>query len=354
LGPFGRGGRKIAGRLRAVFAVACLCLASPVYASPSAWLAGLPRFQPVEASAQNKALGPGINILSHDPFFETEQGAHFKEAYFGEIAARGFKTVRVPQALSRHADAQGRIDPVWLDKLDRVIRLATLSGLNVIIDNNNDHHCSDQGQTCLDRMALAWKTLAWHYRNAPASVLFELFNEPDGAVTPQMWNAEIVRMLADIRASNPTRNLIIGSAHSNNLRDLAQLQLPANDRHIIATFHYYEPYSFTHQGGLFLPPAKRPPVGARFGTDQDIALVKEHFDYVAAWSAWYHRPVLLGEFGVLETADPVDRVLWTRTIARAAEAHGISWIYWQFDGDFTAYDTARDEWIEPVARALIP
>ena len=260
--------------------------------------------------------------------------------------------MRVPQAAVRHADADGRLDPVWLAKLDWVVREATANGLNVIIDNNGG--CSAQGMACMDQEARIWRTLARHYRHMPNTVLFELYNEPDREITPEIWNTGVARMLAAVRATNPTRNVVVGTAHSYNLRDLAELELPANDEHIIASFHYYEPYYFTHQGAPFLAPEHRPALGAHFGTDADIALVKSHFDYVAAWSAKYRRPVLLGEFGVLETADPADRVLWTRTIARAAEARGLPWIYWQFDGDFTAFDTARDAWAEPVLHALIP
>jgi len=327
-------------------------LATQALASTRDWLAGLPGFRPVDASVEARALGRGINIMSQDRFFEAGQGARFKERYFREIFAKGFRTVRVPQAAFAHADADGRPDPVWLAKLDWVVREATYNGLNVIIDNNGG--CSAQGAACLEQTARIWRNLALHYRDAPNTVLFELYNEPDGAITPELWNAGLGPILAAIRASNPTRNVVIGTAHSCNVRDLAELRLPDGDRHIIVTFHYYEPYAFTHQDAPFLPPARRPAAGALFGSAADIALVNQHFDYAAAWSERYRRPVLLGEFGALETADPADRALWIRTVARAAEARGLPWIYWQFDGDFTAYDTADDTWDEPVVRALIP
>jgi endoglucanase len=340
-----------AGRAAAAIAFAAALL-SPVATEAGSWLDGLPRFRPVDAAVQARDLGRGINIMGSDPFFDGDAGAVFKERYFRDIAARGFRTVRVPQAAVRHADADGRPDPVWLAKLDWVVREAVKNGLNVVIDNNGG--CSSQGVACLERTARIWRHLAWHYRRAPAGVLFELYNEPDGAITPDVWNAGIGPVLAAVRASNPTRNVIIGTAHAYNLRDLAELRLPAGDRHIIASFHYYEPYSFTHQGAPFLPPARRPPLGAHFGSAADLAGIARHFDYVAAWSAWYHRPVFLGEFGVLETADPSDRVLWIAAVARAAEARGFAWAYWRFDSDFTAFDVARDTWNEPVARALIP
>ncbi len=33
---------------------------------------------------------------------------------------------------------------------------------------------------------------------------------------------------------------------------------------------------------------------------------------------------------------------------------GSPWAYWQFDSDFTAYDMATDDWVEPILYALVP
>jgi endoglucanase len=47
-------------------------------------------------------------------------------------------------------------------------------------------------------------------------------------------------------------------------------------------------------------------------------------------------------------------VRWTAAIARAAEARGWAWTYWQFDSDFVVYDIEKGRWVEPILRALIP
>lgn len=48
------------------------------------------------------------------------------------------------------------------------------------------------------------------------------------------------------------------------------------------------------------------------------------------------------------------RVAWTSAVARSAERHGFAWTYWQFDGDFVAYDMKKDDWVHPILKALIP
>jgi endoglucanase len=48
------------------------------------------------------------------------------------------------------------------------------------------------------------------------------------------------------------------------------------------------------------------------------------------------------------------RVRYTSHVARTAEALGWAWAYWQFDSDFIVYDIAKDAWVRPIWRALIP
>ena len=48
------------------------------------------------------------------------------------------------------------------------------------------------------------------------------------------------------------------------------------------------------------------------------------------------------------------RVRYTSHVARTAEALGWAWSYWQFDSDFIVYDMAKDDWVQPIWRALIP
>ena len=48
------------------------------------------------------------------------------------------------------------------------------------------------------------------------------------------------------------------------------------------------------------------------------------------------------------------RAAYIDAVTREAERHGFGWAYWQFDSDFIVWDMARDTWVEPIKRALIP
>ena len=140
----------------------------------------------------------------------------------------------------------------------------------------------------------------------------------------------------------------------NALRELPNLQLPA-DRNLLVTFHYYDPFHFTHQGASWAGDVKNLH-GITWGSAADRAAVAADFDQVAAWSRANDRPILLGEFGAYEkSGTPQDlRVAYTADVRSEAERHGFGWAYWQFEGDFIAWDMARQRWVEPILKALIP
>jgi endoglucanase len=140
------------------------------------------------------------------------------------------------------------------------------------------------------------------------------------------------------------------------LRELPNLRLPENDRNILVTFHYYDPFHFTHQGATWAGEEVKILSGITWGSEADRAQIKADFDTVAAWAAASRRPILLGEFGAYDKTGTPEamRAAYIEAVAREAERHGFGWAYWQYDGDFIVWDMARDAWVEPIKRALIP
>jgi endoglucanase len=64
-------------------------------------------------------------------------------------------------------------------------------------------------------------------------------------------------------------------------------------------------------------------------------------------------PLLVGEFGVLSTADPLSRARWTAWVRGEAERLGLSWAYWDFGTDFGAYDLERETWHGDLLTSLL-
>jgi endoglucanase len=308
-----------------------------------------------DSFAVTARLGRGVNVLGYDPLWKDRSAARFQERHFRVIHEGGFKTIRLNLQAFAHMDKAGRLDPLWLSTLDWVVRSAQAQQLNVIIDEHDYGPCGEDVAACRTMLTAFWRQIAERYKDTPDSVLFEILNEPNGKLTAEAWNGLAKEILAVIRQTNPTRQVVIGPVFWNNINYLDTLKLPEDDRNLIVTVHYYLPMEFTHQGASWVSEYKGLS-GVTWGTPAEQARLAADFDKVQAWAKANRRPILLGEFGAYDKsgAELASRVRYTSAVARAAETRGWAWAYWQFDSDFIVYDIKADAWVQPIKAALIP
>ena len=322
-------------------------------------LVGVPAFAQDTWTAPDAAarLGRGVNLGNalEAPDYEGEWGMYIEDRFFRLIADAGFDSVRLPVRWDTRAalTSPWTIDPVFFDRVDHLIDLATDAGLAIIIDFHHfeDLYADPAGNT--DRFLAIWDQIARHYAAAPKDVFFELQNEPHDALTTTVWNDLLARTLAVVRASNPDRMVIVGPGMWNSAWELENLELP-DDRALIATFHMYEPFQFTHQGADWVGGSD-----AWLGTTWasrpgDITPIEQVMDLASAWSAETGVPILMGEFGSYEKADMDSRIAWTRYVRQEAERRGFAWSYWEFGAGFGVYDRDADVWRTGLLEALVP
>jgi endoglucanase len=307
----------------------------------------------IDPSAQIEKMRRGVNIIGYDPLWTDPAKARFHERHFQLIHEAGFQTVRVNLQAFGHMDLQDKLDPDWLKTLDWVVKNALANDLTVILDEHEYTFCAEHADTCRTKLLAFWRQIGEIYKDAPPSVLFEILNEPNGQLTDGRWNALLGEALAAIRATNPTRNVIVGPASWNNIHHLDKLDLPEDDRHLIVTVHYYLPMTFTHQGASWNKETAQLS-GVTWGADAEKQRVVDDFAGVQQWAKEHDRPILLGEFGAYEKGPMESRALYTSWVARTAESLGWAWTYWQFDSDFIVWDMKKDAWVEPIRKALIP
>jgi endoglucanase len=306
---------------------------------------------------QNARLGRGINLGNAlEAPKEGAWGVILREEYFQAIADAGFDSVRVPIRWSAHADeaAPYTIDPAFFARIDWVVEQALSRELLVII---NIHHYEDimrHPEEHRERLLALWSQIGEHYQDQPDELLFEILNEPSGSMRAQQWNPILADALTVIRETNPERNVIIGAPSWNKINTLSQLELPEDDRHIIVTFHYYDPFQFTHQGAEWVVDSE-PWLGQTWtGEIMQKRGVEADLNRAVKWGEENNRPLYMGEFGAYSKADMESRALWTSYVARQAEERGISWAYWEFCSGFGAYDPVMGMWREELLEALIP
>jgi endoglucanase len=308
-----------------------------------------------DAFAQNQRLGRAVNILGYDPIWRARERARFQEKHFRLLKEAGFSAVRINLHPFRHMPGGGNweLPDAWFATLDWAVTNALANDLLVVLDLHEFGAMGDDPEGNHEKFLSTWRQLSDHYRTASDRVLFEILNEPSKELTPDLWNQYLREALAIIRESHPTRTVIVGPAFWNGIGHLHELELPAEDRHLIVTVHYYTPMEFTHQGASWSSHKDKSNV-EWLGTPEERDAIREDFAKAAAWAKDHDRPLFLGEFGAYDKAPMASRVRYTDAVARTAESFGWSWAYWQFDSDFILYDIDRDAWVQPIRDALAP
>jgi endoglucanase len=309
-----------------------------------------------DAFHYNRLLGRGLNLGNAlEAPKEGEWGVTLEEDYFQKIKQAGFNAVRIPVCWSAHAgkEAPYTIDAAFFKRVDWVIEQALSRQLAAVLNVHHYEEMDKEPAKHLPRLVALWKQIAGRYRDRPDQLFFELYNEPHDQLTDERWQQMVPQLLATVRESNPKRMVIIGPGNWNNLDRLDQLRLPNEDRRLIVTFHYYNPFPFTHQQAEWVKDSQKWKGTTWTGTAKEREALEKDFAKAAAWAKKNERPLYMGEFGAYQAADMDSRARWTRAVAREAERHGFSWSYWEFCSGFGAYDPKAKAWRQPLLRALL-
>jgi len=305
----------------------------------------------------NEQLGRGINYGNmFEAPSENDWGNPWKPEYPKIIANLGFNHVRIPirwePTARSSATAPYTINTVFLNRIKQVIDSTLNSGLYAII--NMHHHDSlynnPEGQK--ERFLAQWKQISEFFADYPDSLLFEILNEPHGNLSATKWNTFLTDALSTIREDNPERVVLIGTAEYGGLGGLSKLELP-DDENIIVTVHYYNPFSFTHQGAGWVDGADAWLGTEWTDTETERLVVQNEFAPLKAFEQEKNIPVHIGEFGSYSTADTDSRERWTTYIARYIESLGWSWAYWEFSAGFGIYNKSDGSYNQEIVDALL-
>ena len=310
----------------------------------------------VNAQDDRPTIGRCINLGNTlEAPVEGEWGFVIAESDMQTIASAGFDSVRIPIRWSVHAaeTAPYTIDADFFERIDEVIGWALDAGLQPIINIHHYDAMIAEPAEHRERFMALWQQITERYIDQPSSLIFELLNEPNGNLRATLWNRYHRAALAMIHEIDPDRTVMIGGTNWNSARDLYNLLLPEDHDYLIATFHNYEPFQFTHQGAEWVD-GSTPWLGKTWGSDYDYREMQKLFDLVEDWQADRDGiPVVMGEFGAYSKADMDSRLLWTRAVVEESEARGFGWCYWEFAAGFGIYDRTTQQF-NPLLEALIP
>ena len=375
------------GTLTLTVSLTCACqprrpTGSPGAANASSAGSSTTPIAPILSLKRCINLGNGLDAPS-----EGEWGVVLSEDHFTTAKAAGFDHLRLPVRFSAHAQdkAPYTIDDTFFKRVDWAIAQAQAQGLPVILDIHHYNELSDDPDSHSDRFIGLWQQIAERYKTQPETLIFELLNEPNKNLNPVKLNALYKKAIPVVRATNPTRIIMVDSYFWANTNYLRALELP-DDPNLVAQFHTYQPIIFTHQGapwmepeygtvGLVFPgPPARPiqPIEAAqqvswvrdwiksYNTmpaaqnPGGLKTIREEFDRVSAYAHSSGHRVYLGEFGAINNADMASRANYLKAVREESERRNIAWCVWDDGGSFQLLKPKEKGWIAELKKALIP
>ena len=322
--------------------------------------------------AQEVPFHRGINLTG---WFQTYsagqiQFTKYNRQDFENIKSLGCDAIRLP--INLHAMTKGSphytLDPLFFEFLDEVVNWAEALQMHLILDNHTFDPQVGTDPNVGIILEKVWTQMAEHYKNRSELLYYEILNEPHD-ISDQQWNTIQQKVVQAIRAIDTKHFIIIGPANWNSYHNLNEMPI-YEDEKLIYTFHFYDPFVFTHQGATWVNPSMAPLADVPFPYDAaqmppfppslngswiesafynyanegTIEHVKELIDIAVAFKNNRNVPVYCGEFGVhIPNSNPEDRVRWYETVRQYLEEKEIPWTLWDYHGGFGLFEEGGND-----------
>ncbi len=336
-----------------------------------------------------KGLRRGINLGGW-----LSQCVHTKEHYdsfisqddIKRISTWGLDHVRLPVDCEAIETEDGIINEDGFLYISTCLEWCKKYGLRMILDihkaagytcNNafNEANNLFKNEALQRRFVGIWAELARRYGNEKDAVVFELLNEVVEADYSEPWNKLARKAIETIRQYAPETQIIIGGIEWNSVRAVALLDEPYDDT-IIYTFHFYEPFAFTHQNASWVPETKGfaieyPATIEDYRKAAEIIGEKAAFIFkndvkemglplleqliMEAVTVAEQRGAALycGEYGVIDQASAQSTLAWYRDMHRLFEKYHIGRAAWSYkEMDFGIEGKHYEEVFDGIVESL--
>lgn len=300
--------------------------------------------------------------------FETAWGQPVtKPEVMQAFATAGFGAIRVPVTWYQHMDASGKVEKVWMDRVEEVVNYVLDAGLYCVLNVHHDTGTdgwmkADKAiyEATADRFRSLWTQIAERFKSYGEKLVFEGYNELlDGS---NYWNApkeessyeyanrynqDFVDAVRATGGNNLRRNLVCNTyCAGGNAANLAGFVLPEDEwsNHLIAEVHSYAPYFFAFE---IDNPSQNQTVfdaAAENTVKYDISVFGNHFSSLGI-------PCIIGEYGAANKNNMAERCKQAACYVRTAKAYGITCFHWM--GLMDGADRSTCTWTEPALRDAI-
>jgi len=309
-----------------------------------------------------QSLGQGVNIsLLEQHWNSPEQLLKTNiRPMLESIAEAGFETVRIPVAFD-HFMREGSIqlNEQILQKLHETYMNCRRLNLKMVIVYHYGKLTNQNMTTETERIIKIWKQVINFLREFSNEKLFlEVYNEP--TTDMDVWKSAATTLIRVLRKEDPDRIFIIRGANYNGINELLSMgKLSSDDGRVLYTFHFYEPYVFTHQGAdwtkektymIGLPyPFKKRKMPELVGAAPDSEVIKEfeRFPRESNYEYLYSRikkikadadklnlPLICTETGVINLASTKAKSAYLRDITSIMKKFDIPVMLWDYNDKF--------------------
>lgn len=328
----------------------------------------------------------GMNLTNwlQAPSVQQIQFTKYTKQDLINIKNLGGDVIRLP--INLHAMTSGSpdytIDPLFYSYLDQIVDWAEELELHLILDNHSFDPSVNTSPDISDILIPVWTQMAHHYKDRTTYVYYEVLNEPHG-ISDTTWNQIQQQVIDAIRAVDQTHTIIVGPAGRNSYNNL-KFMPEYEDDNLIYTFHFYDPFLFTHQGASWTDPSLESLAGvpfpyyasdiqvcppelentwvkdslANYRDTETVEHIKELIDIAADFQITRGVPLFCGEFGAyMPNSDGKNRLYWYGLVRTCFELKGIAWTMWDYKGDFGLFKYGTEESIDydlniPLVQAL--
>lgn len=195
------------------------------------------------------------------------------------------------------------------------------------------------------------------------NIYIEIVNEP--VIYPHEWKQTAGIIIEHIRSYYPNTPIIVGASNYNSIFELSRLK-PFPYKNLIYSFHFYEPFIFTHQGTKWtgdqnstlgipfpyykdsinvLPTLSKKAVGTPgeinyrdYRYTGNFKAIEDKINIIAEWKKDYDVEVWCTEFGVTKNADTESRRNYLEKVKQTLHFHDIPGYIWEYEGNFGIKD----------------
>jgi len=324
----------------------------------------------VTKTVKRTPFSKGVNFSGWFESFSAQSipFTKYTEEDFANAKSLGVDVIRLP--IRMHSMTSGApnytLDPLLIKFLNSAVNWAEKYQIYLIIDNHSFDPVAPTSPDIDKILVPVWSQIARLYRDRSNFIIYEILNEPHG-ISDARWGEIQSLAIQAIRQHDKKHAIIVGGTDYNSLSKLESIP-KYEDSNLIYTFHFYDPYLFTHQGaswgeppvltnlaGVPFPPdiSRMPRIHPELkGTWIESSLAHSYIadalprtlsqtlDKAVKFSLERDVPVFCGEFGVfMINSKPQDRVRWYSYVTSALDNRGISRTSWDYYGGFGIFNS---------------